>query len=189
MEKSSVLDKELTKNEKGERYQYVTQAKTCAYSKEIGYAILDHLIAGGSLRSIAERDDWPSVAEVVWWMQGTVKGGAAEVLSAHYAQARAAMADQMGLLMADIIHDQAAPEPLRKHQNARVALDGGRWMMGRMHAHRWGELQRVEHSGSVTLSHVLEQVREQSAGLLAGARGRVIDGEAVDKSVDKPGTT
>lgn len=185
---SSVSGKELTKDEKHEEYPWFTYLFECAYDEGIGYEIVGRMAAGESLLSICESDRMPDAAQVCWWMQGTVDSGAAGVLSTQYARARASRADHLAATVDMLITDQASDNPTRKHQNARVAMDGARWYLGRLGSPRWQEpTQQVQHSGNVTLSAVLEQAHDsqQERSLLEQARGRVIEGETVDKSVDK----
>lgn len=161
---------------------------TCKYPAAIGHEILGRMASGESLRSISSDEHMPALGQITWWLQGVVKGGAAGVIGQHYAQARAARADAIGDTVAFLIDDQASLEPTRRHQNARVAMDGARWMLGRMNSKNWSEQVQHEHRGHLTLSALLSEARQHTTakpgGILDHARSRVIEGETVDKSGD-----
>lgn len=187
---SSETSKELTEQREAMPCKAQTRLMRCAYPESIGWEIVERLAAGESLLTICDNDRMPDASQVCWWFQGTVDNGAAGVLSRYYAQARAGQADYLGQTVGFLITDQASAEPTRKHQNARVAMDGARWYLGRLGSMRWQEpTQRVEHKGHISLSHLLEQVHGGDGGgtVLDSARSRVIEGETVEdgENLDK----
>jgi len=154
----------------------------CAYPAELGAMIASRIINGESVRAI-----WKDVNEVYpelshgalyWWLAGGQKGGAAEVLHAHYTRIREAQASRLGQQAIEIIDQQARGEGDFRH--ARVALEGSKWITARLDKTKWGDNLNVQHSGSVTLQAIVDEAAQQRKSLIDQARGRVIEGETDD---------
>lgn len=150
----------------------------CTVPESVGVHIINGLVNGESLQSIIR--DLPGITSgmVYWWLSGGQTGGAAGVLAANYARARAAQAARLGQQSIEIV-DEAA-QGRGDHRSQRVALDGARWMTSRLDRTTWGERVDVQHSGSVTLDAIVTEAAQQRRSVLDKARGRVIEGEAED---------
>lgn len=183
---SSESRKELTEQPENPPCKYKERLFRCKYPESIGYEIIERMAAGEPILKIAEDEHMPERSQIFWWLQGTVDHGAAGVLCNYYAQARAVRAENVANTVDFLISDQASDNPTRRHQNARVAMDGARWYLGRLGSPQWQEpTQRVEHSGHIGLSAMLAQLQDgdeqdASGSVLESARSRVIEGETVE---------
>ena len=154
----------------------------CKYPADAGQEIAKRLISGQSMHDIIKtiQDVWPGITRgaVYWWMVGGQSGGAAGVLAAQYARIREAQGARLGQLAVELIDQQARGEG--DFRTARVALDGIKWISGRLDRSRWGDNLNVQHSGSVTLQAIVEQAQSQRKQLIDQARSRaVIEGDAI----------
>lgn len=152
--------------------------RQCDAPEEIGIEIATRLINGESLNAIIKSIPGVTPGMVYWWLSGGQEGGAAGVLAANYARIREAQAARIGQTAIEIIDQAARGEG--DHRAQRVALDGARWITGRLDRTRWSDNVNVQHSGSVTLDAIVTEAQQQRSSLLDRARGRVIEGEAED---------
>ena len=176
---------ELQNRLKKEREQLPAQLFTetkCDVPEEIGLAIVERLINGESVNDILKTLPGVKRGMINWWLVGGQKGGAAGVLSANYTRIREAQAARLGQQAIELIDNMAAGEGDFRH--TRVALDGTRWILGRLDALRWSDNVNVKHSGSVSLNAIVEESRKKRTSLLDQAKDRVIESTAETVSVE-----
>lgn len=177
--------RELQETLKTEHSQLPTHIFTeteCRTPEWVGVHIASRLVNGESLNSICDSLDGITKGMVSWWLVGGQKGGAAGVLAACFGRLREAQAARLGLQAVELIDKMASGEG--DFRTTRVALDGSRWMLGRLDGSRWADNQNVKHSGQVTLEGIVQEAEKKRSSLLEKARTRVIEGEAV-REVDR----
>lgn len=129
------------------------------FTEEIGTAICDRIVAGGSLRTICSDDDMPAIATVMKWLAS----GQHPAFVDQYARAREASADTDA---DDVAHyaRQAADGKIEPAA-ARAAIDGLKWSAGKRQPKKYGDTMQMKHSGQIGTFDASRYTDEQLAAL------------------------
>lgn len=114
------------------------------YTPELGERICTRLAAGESLNRICKDEGMPCPATVYLWV---VKG--IDDFSERYAQAREAQAHCLAQRVLDLVTEVELPEGIDP-QRAKVAIDGLKWIAGRMAPNSYGDRQKIETEQRIT---------------------------------------
>ena len=157
----------------------------CRYPERVGAYIAAQLVNGRSLNDTLK--DLPGISRgmVSAWLAGIQTGGAAGVLQQSYARIREAQAAMLGQMGIELIIDQGSTNPEKDFRNSRVALDGLRWMTGRLDAGNWSDQVNVKHSGEVTLQAIVDEAHKQKSGVIDQARSRTLEGQAETVKIEQ----
>jgi hypothetical protein len=122
------------------------------YDPEIGSLICYELIKGKSLRKICKDNPTvPSIHSIYKWLQEVPE------FAEQYQKARLYQADTFLEEILDTARDTSDDITFSKDgtpitnnkaiNRARLICDNLKWVMGRLNARKYGDIQRVEHSG------------------------------------------
>lgn len=144
------------------------------YSQELSDRICAQIASGSSLRTICLAEDMPCVASIFNWLRTKP-----EFLE-HYEKAKAEQADALAEEMLDIA-DDGSNDWMERHdkegaaigwvvngehvQRSRLRLDTRKWLASKLKAKKYGDKTAVEHSGTIGLSGILEEINGRSADL------------------------
>ena len=121
------------------------------YTKELSDIICVRIAGGESLRKICREEDMPALSTVLLWAVDDREG-----FSAQYSRAREAQ----GYYAGDVIKDWAdeAAEGIIEPQQAKVAIDGYKWVAERQAGRVYGSKQQIDQkiSGHQTHDHKVE---------------------------------
>lgn len=106
------------------------------YSEEIADAICEKIIGGMSVRQLCREPGMPSETSVYVWLDRH------PAFAAKYTRARSAQTEAMLEEMLEIA-DKDGLDP----QEKRVRIDTRKWAMSKLHTRRYGDVQKLEHSG------------------------------------------
>lgn len=140
------------------------------FTPQLAEDICVRLMQGESLRSICRDDAMPALGTVCRWLAQDLQG-----FRDQYARAREVQADVLADETQDIADDgrndwmerngQDSPgwQLNGEHvQRSRLRIDQRKWHASKLAPKRFGELQKVEHSGSVDVASTLIAARKRS---------------------------
>ena len=134
---------------------------------------------GRSLRKVCADEDMPSPPTIYLWMMH-IDGFSERYARACENRAEAIFEESLEIAddsRGDFIDTENGPVFQQEHvQRARLRVDTRKWFVSKLFPKKYAEKTAVEHSGTITLSALLEEA--------AGMRtigGKVIEGEKTDK--------
>lgn len=114
------------------------------YTEEVVERICTEIMVGRSLNTICRQDDFPALPTVCTWLAAPEKyPGFLE----RYREARAVQAE----IGSDEIRD-IADDVTEDVQRSRLKVDARKWNAVKLLPKRYGDIQRVEMGGKVTLT-------------------------------------
>lgn len=133
------------------------------YNIDIAANICAQLVEGKSLRSICRAEDMPGLATVFVWLNKHSE------FAEQYAHAREAQADTLADEITDIADDSTNDYMERvtkdggtelvldaEHINrSRLRVDARKWIASKLKPKKYGDTQRVEHSGTLSLEQLV----------------------------------
>lgn len=131
----------------------MTQGRYSTYTQETGLEILELLMKGKSLVSICKVMNIAYSTVMLWLIEN-------KEFSASYTRAREAQADYFAEEIVDISDNEALMPDSRK-----VKIEARKWYASKVSPKKYGDKQQIDHSGTLTLSQLVEQsykVVEQS---------------------------
>jgi len=115
------------------------------YTEELADYICEGIASGDSLMDLLERrKDAPAYETVMRWLREDKHDG----FRVKYARAREDQGDWYADRIADIARACENPVDRTKVEGARVSIDGYKWLAGKRKPKVYGDLQKLEHSGS-----------------------------------------
>ncbi len=147
------------------------KGRPSTYTPEIAAAICERLADGESLRAICRDSGMPDERTVRRWAVDDVQG-----FSPRYARARDigldAMADEL-LEIADtpregvrIEKSEAGYKEIREDMlgHRKLQIDTRKWYLSKLAPKKYGDLQRIEHSGTLDVAQTILAARKRSGG-------------------------
>lgn len=142
-----------------------------SYTPEIAAEICERLAAGESLRAICRDERMPDRSTVAKWVIDDVCG-----FSSQYARARDIGLDAMAEEALEIANTPV--EGVRREEtedgykeihedmlgHRKLQVDTRKWYLSKLAPKKYGDLQRVEHSGSVDIAATILEARKRSGG-------------------------
>jgi hypothetical protein len=146
------------------------QGRPPTYSQAMADRICDRLMVGESLTAICRDDDMPELRTVCRWLAADYSG-----FRQQYARAREVQADVLVDQTQDIADDgrndwmeragQDSPgwQLNGEHvQRSRLRIDQRKWHASKLVPKKYGDLQKIEHSGTVDVAATLSAARKRS---------------------------
>ena len=136
-----------------------------AYTKEIADEICVRIAGGESLRKICRDEHLPVISTVLLWAVDNREG-----FSEQYTRAREAQ----GYYAGDVIKDWAddAAEGLMEPHQARVAIDGYKWVAERQAGRVYGNKQSIDQTVSGTMQHDHQHEHSFSGAVLDALKNK-----------------
>ncbi len=120
-------------------------ARPSSYTREKGDKILEGLASGVSLVRTCNRLEIPYTTVMAWLRDN-------EEFQKNYTKVREDQIDFLAEDLLEIADDESIPADSR-----RIRIDARKWYAGKMKSKKYGDKQQVDHSGTVTLSSLIEQ--------------------------------
>ena len=117
----------------------------------------ERLISGEPLRQITKCAGMPGESTVFQWLARH------DEFAERYARARALQTEHMAEEVFEI-----ADNPSGDTQRDKLRVDVRHWHMARVRPGRWGDRQRLEHSGALTIEGLMREMRQRNAALPKG---------------------
>lgn len=127
------------------------------FTQEIADEVCDRLASGQSLREICRDEHIPEATTVRRWAIENREG-----FSSQYARARESQADHYADEIIEIAEDGTNDWVKRRRKDGTIEtvldrehvqrsilrVDSRKWLMARMAPRKWGDRQKLEHSGA-----------------------------------------
>lgn len=131
------------------------------YTIDIAAEILNRIADGRSVRSICTDEDMPAKSTVFKWLM-LHKEFADQYARACDQRAEAIFEETLEIAddsARDYMDTENGPVFNQEHvQRARLRVDTRKWFVSKLAPKKYGEHKQVEHSGSVTLGNLVEEL-------------------------------
>ena len=126
----------------------MTRGRPTDYSSEIADEICSAIANGLNLNKIAAMENMPARSAIYRWLSDY------QDFKDKYTRARETRADWRFDKIDDVILDMR--QGIIDSNQARVEIDAIKWQAGKENSKNYGDKQQIDHSGTMTLSQLVE---------------------------------